>query len=69
MLVLGRGKQPHRIHVWYIYLHEWLIFINIPGRQDSPSLLTWIQVASDFVHRDFTDRTFFQVTWEVRSLG
>ena len=26
----------HRIHVWYIYLHEWLIFMVNVGKYTSP---------------------------------
>ena len=27
----GRLEYPHTIHVWHIYLHEWLIFtVNVP---------------------------------------
>ncbi len=27
---------PWRIHVWYIYLHEWLIFMVNVGKYTSP---------------------------------
>ena len=34
----------HRIHVWYIYLHEWLIFMVNEGKYTSPMDMGYIPV-------------------------
>ena len=33
----ARNNMAHAIHVWYIYIHEWLIFYGInAGKYTSP---------------------------------
>ena len=34
--IFGNTHISHRIHVWYIYLHEWLIFMVNVGKYTSP---------------------------------
>ena len=44
LVIVHRGRyshwtfenNSHRIHVWYIYLHEWLIFMVNVGKYTSP---------------------------------